>query len=111
MGMPNFTGFWDVIEYWWYTYFRVGKPILKDDTHRFPILDMYISSNWAKDTASDVSASSFVQRFQQMTRSHKNVVFHPYIDVPQYFENDAERGLDYSLRRVVFYTPDLDKGA
>ncbi|XP_026392772.1 uncharacterized protein LOC113288047 [Papaver somniferum] len=37
IGIPNFTGFWGILEYWWYTYFCVRKPILKDNTVDFQL--------------------------------------------------------------------------
>lgn len=101
----SMNGFWGIIEYWWYTYFRVCGPTLVNKDKQFPILMMYDESNWAPRQIDDGYGSSMAHRFLQIQRTSRNVVLHPYRGYKEYKQDVSQRLENYSLQRMVLFSP------
>lgn len=101
----SMNGFWGIIEYWWYTYFRVCGPTLVNKDKQFPILMMYDESNWAPRQIDDGYGSSMAHRFLQIQRTSRNVVLHAYRGYKEYEQDVSQRLENYSLQRMVLFSP------
>ncbi|XP_026384203.1 protein MAINTENANCE OF MERISTEMS-like [Papaver somniferum] len=106
----RFDAFWGLLEYWWYTWFRVSEPSIKNHTNVFPIIRKYDSENWKPIQIEDGQHTAIVHKIQQLSITSRKFISQPYEAIPEFEEEQAQRMLQLSLTRIVLYNPISQKG-